>query len=178
MRAFIEHKGHYGFLGGNPRFILHLDIDFSNEERAIIRARALQDYIFDLSPGFLATTESLHSRNALAVFEIGGIALFLGGILFAFVAAAASIFGPLAFLMLFGGPFLFWYAQYAKSREATAFTKEITVRYLIEHPSISVRALNPAHATALDENLRKRLASLRHFLAQTHELATLREFEP
>ncbi len=107
MRAFIEHKGHYGFFGRAPKFVLHLDIVFSNEERAIIKTRALQDYVFDLSPGFLATTESRHSRNALTIFELGGIGLFLGGILFAFIAVTASAFGALAFLMLFGGPFLF-----------------------------------------------------------------------
>jgi hypothetical protein len=53
MRAFIEHRGRYGFLGFKPRFTLYLQIEFSNEERAIVGMRALQIYIFDLSPGFL-----------------------------------------------------------------------------------------------------------------------------
>ena len=69
VRASIEHKGHYGFLGFNPQFILHLDIQFSNEERAIIRTRALQNYVFDLSPGFLAGSENGHSPEALAAAD-------------------------------------------------------------------------------------------------------------
>src|ERR1700723_3210627 len=104
VRASIEHKGHYGFLGFNPQFILHLDIQFSNEERAIIRTRALQNYIFDLSPGFLAGSENGHSPEALTAFAIGGFWLFGGGILVAFLSAFAPAFGMISFLMLFGGP--------------------------------------------------------------------------
>lgn len=177
MRAYIQHRGHYRFWAFNPKFILHLDIQFSNEERAIIQARALQNYVFDLSPGFLAASESKHSREALTIFELGGIFLFLGGILGAFIVVASNAFGLPVFLMLAGGPMLFWYAQVAKRRGQAAFVKEITVGYLVEHPGISVRALNPAQATTLDGNIRKRLASLKHFLDETHELAAIRGFE-
>src|SRR5271163_3478855 len=103
VRASIEHKGQYGLLGFNPQFILHLDIQFSNEERAIIRTRALQNYIFDLSPGFLAGSESGFSPEALTAFAIGGFWLFVGGVLVAFLAALSSAFGMISFLMLFGG---------------------------------------------------------------------------
>ena len=177
MRASIEHKGHYGFLGFNPQFILHLDIQFSNEERAIIRARALQDYVFDLSPGFIAGSEGGHSPEALTAFAIGGFWLFVGGVLVSFLAAVASGFGVLALLMLFGGPVLFWYAFVAKRRAEGGALKEVTVGYLVENSAIAVRAFNPAQASTLDENIRKRLANLKHFLTATHGLAAPRDFE-
>ena len=177
VRASIEHKGHYGFLGFSPQFVLHLDIQFSNEERAIIRTRALQDYVFDLSPGFLAGSETGFSPAALAAFAIGGFWLFVGGILVAFLAAFAPAFGIISFLMLFGGPVLFWYAFVAKRRAEGGALKEVTVGYLVENPAIAVRAFNPGQASSLDENLRKRLANLKHFLTATHGLAAPRDFE-
>jgi hypothetical protein len=177
VRASIEHKGHYGFLGFNPQFILHLDIQFSNEERAIIRTRALQDYVFDLSPGFLAGSESGHSPEALTAFAIGGFWLFAAGIFVIFLAAIVPAFGTLALLMLSGGPVLFWYAFVAKRRAEGGALKQVTVGYLVENPALAVRALNPGQASTLDENIRRQLANLKHFLTATHGLAAPRDFE-
>src|ERR1700735_1007338 len=100
MGAFIEHRGRYGFLGFKPRFTLYLQIEFSNEERAIVRTRALQNYIFDLSPGYLGSSESRYSRDALAAIEVGGIALFVFGFLSIAISAAVSAFGPVTLLCL------------------------------------------------------------------------------
>ena len=177
MRALIEHRGHYGFFGFRPEFLLHLDIQFSNEERAIIKTRALQDYVFNLSPGILAGSESGHSREVLMALAAGGFSLFVGGILVAFLAAIAPAFGPLALLMLFGGPVLFWYAVVARRRSEEGVLKQVTIGYLVDHPRIAVRAIDPGQATVLDENVRRRLANLKHFLTATHELAAPRDFE-
>jgi hypothetical protein len=177
VRALIEHRGHYGFFGFRPEFLLHLDIQFSNEELAIIRTRALQEYVFNLSPGILAGSERGYSREALTALAAGGFALFVGGILVAFLGALAPAFGSLALLMLFGGPILFWYAVVARRRSEEGVVKQVTIGYLIEHPKIAVRALDPGHAAALDENIRHRLANLKQFLTATHELAAPRDFE-
>ena len=177
MRAFIEHRGHYGFLGFNPRFTLYLQIEFSNEERAIVRTRALQNYIFDLSPGYLGSSESRYSREMLAAMEMGGIALFILGFLSIFIAAAVSAFGPATLACIVVGVVLFWYAQSAKRREQSAFLKELTLGFLLDNPAISIQTLNPGQAPLLEENVRLRLSKLKHFLSQTHELATQRAFE-
>ena len=177
VRASIEHKGHYGFLGFRPQFILHLYIEFSNEERAIIRTRALQEYIFDLSPGFLAGSDAGFTPAALAAFGIAGFWLFVVGIWAIFLAALVPAFGLVALLLLFGGPVLFWYAFVAKRRAEGGLLKQVTIGYLVSNPAIAVRAFDPGHATALDENIRKRLANLKHFLSATHGLAAPREFE-
>ena len=95
MRALIEHQGHYGFFGFRPEFLLHLDLRFSNEERAIIRTRALQEYVFNLSPGILAGSESGHSRKVLTALAAGGFAFFVGGILVVFLTAVAPVLEPL-----------------------------------------------------------------------------------
>ena len=177
VRASIEHKGHYGFLGFNPQFILHLDLQFSNEERAIIRTRALQEYVFDLSPGFLAGSEGGFSPAALAAFGIAGFWLFFAGIWVGLLSALFPALGVLSFLMIFGGPVLFWYAFVAKRRAEGGIVKQVTVGYLVENPVLGVRAFNPAQAATLDENIRKRLANLKHFLSATHGLAAPRDFE-
>ena len=177
MRAFIEHRGRYSFLGSRPRFTLYLQIEFSSEERAIVNTRALQNYIFDLSPGFLGSSESCYSPDALAAMEIGGIALFIVGFLCIFIAAAASAGGPVAILCIVAGVVLFWHTQSAKRREQNAFLKELTLGYLLANPSISIQTINPGQAPLLEENVRLRLAKLKHFLSQTHELATPRAFE-
>jgi hypothetical protein len=97
--------------------------------------------------------------------------------LVSFLAAVASGFGSLALLMLFGGPVLFWYAFLARRRAEGGAVKEVTVGYLVENPAIAVRAFNPGQAATLDENIRKRLANLKHFLTTTHGLAAPRDFE-
>ena len=94
-----------------------------------------------------------------------------------FLAPIAPAFGPLSLLMFFGGPVVFWYAVAGGRRSAQGLVKQVTVGYLIEHPRIAVRAFDPGQATALDENIRRRLANLKHFLSATHELAAPRDFE-
>jgi len=137
----------------------------------------INNYVFDLSPGFLAGSEQGHSREALTVFAIGGFALFAAGILVAFLSALAPAFGAIAFLMLFGGPVLFWYAFVAKRRAEAGVLKQVTIGFLVNNPELSVRAFDPGQASTLDENIRKRLANLKHFLTATHGLSAPRDFE-
>lgn len=177
MRAFVEHRGRYGLFGFGPRYTLYLALEFSNEERAIIHERALQNYVFDLSPGYLATSESRFSPEALSAMTLGGIILLLAGLVLVFLAAAASAFGPFALLALFGGVALFWYAQFAKRREQAAFTKQLTLGQLLDHPDISIQTINPALSTTLDENIRDRIARLKLFLTDTQTLSSVRTFE-
>ena len=177
MRALVEHRGHYNVFGFRPKFTLHLQIEFSNEERAIVRARALQNYAFDLSPGFLGSSESRHSPATLATMEVGGLALFIVGFLGIFIAAVFSAFGPVAIFCLVAGVVLFWRAQSAKRREQNTYVKELSLGYLLDNPSLTVQTVDPAQAPLLEQNLRLRLAKLKHFLTQTHELVTQRTFE-
>jgi hypothetical protein len=90
MRAFVEHRGRYGLFGFSPRYTFYLAIQFSNEERAIIQQRALQNYIFDLSPGYLATSESRFSPDALWAMTLFSVGLFLLGFVFIFLSAIAA----------------------------------------------------------------------------------------
>jgi hypothetical protein len=177
VRAFIEHRGRYGFLRLTPRFTLYLNIEFSNEERAIVKTRALQNYIFDLSPGFLGASESRYSAGTLAMTEAGGLALFVIGVLGFFAAAAVSALGPVTLLCIVAGVILFWCALSAKRREQSANLKELTLGYLLANPSISIQAINPGQAPLLEDNVRLRLIKLKHFLTQTNELTTPRWFE-
>ena len=177
MRAFIEHRGHYRFFIFNPKFTLYLRLEFSNEERAIVRTRALQNYGFDLSPGFLGSSESQYSGPALQAMEAGGLALFGIGFICIFVAAGVSAFGPVALTCLIAGVLLFWHAQKAKRREKSAYLKELTLGYLLDNPSLSIQTVDPAQAPHLEENIRLRLTKLKYFLGQMHRLATERVFE-
>ena len=177
MRAFIEHRGQHGFLGLRPRFVLHLHFAFSNEEKATIQTRALDNYVFDLSPGYLATSESRYSKEALGGLHAVSIVLFLVGFPLLFVAAAVPAFGFPTFVCLFGGPVLWWYATYARRREETAYTSKLSLAYLIANPTIAIQADDPGHAPTLDENIRARAASLKQFLTKTHDLARARIFD-
>jgi hypothetical protein len=176
MRAFVEHRGHYGFLGFGPKYTLHLAIEFSNEERAIIQQRALQNYIFDLSPGYLATSHG-YPPEILSLMMASGIAVFLAGLVFLFLSDLAAVFGPLALLALFGGVALFWSAQFARSGGQEALIKQLTVGYLLNHPNIRIQTINPAQAPTLEENVRDRIARLKLFLTDTHTLSSARTFE-
>lgn len=132
MRFAIEHRGRYGLFRNRPRFTLYLSLEFSNEERAISDVRALQNYVFDLSPGYLAVTESRHSPDAVAGMTIGSLALFGVGVLFIFVSAAAPVMGPFAIAGLVGGPALWFYSQLALRHEEQAYVKAVSLAYLLK----------------------------------------------
>ena len=151
-----------------------MHLTFSNEERAIIQTRALDNYVFDLSPGYLATSESRFSKEALGMLQAASIILFVVGFPLLFVAAAVPAFGLLVFLCFVGGPALWWYALYARVRESTAYTNKLSLSYLVANPSIAIQADNPGLAPTVDENIRARVANLKHFLTKTHELTNPR----
>jgi cbb3-type cytochrome oxidase subunit 3 len=158
-----------------PRFVLHLHLTFSNEERAIIETRALGNYVFDLSPGYLATSEGRFSKEALGMLQAGSIILFVAGFPLLFVAAAVPALGLVVFFLCFvGGPALWWYALYARVRESTAYTDKLSLPYLVANPSIAIQADNPGLAPTVDENIRARVANLKHFLTKTHDLTSPR----
>jgi hypothetical protein len=177
MRFGLQHNGRYALFGCRPRFTLRLSIDFSDEERAIAAVRALHNYVFDLSPGYLATTETRHSQDSIGAMSIGGLALFGAGLVCMAIAAAVPSVGALAMIGLVGGPALWFYAQLAFRHEEQSYVKAVSLGFLLANPSIAIQADNPGQAPLLDANIRSRLADLKAFLTATHELATPRQFE-
>jgi hypothetical protein len=177
MRAFIEHRGQNDFLGRRRRFVLHLHFTFSDEEKAIIAARSLDNYVFDLSPGYLASTESRCSKEALSGLQLSALAAFLISFPLLFVAAAVPAFAVPTLLCLFGAPPAFWWATLARRREGSAYTSKLSLRDLVASPTIAVQTDNPGLAPTLDEHIRARALSLKHFLTKTHDLASPRMFE-
>jgi len=176
MRVGVDHQPRGGFLSRH-RFTLNVHVEFSNEELAIIRTRALGDYVISLSPGYLASSESRHSPLALSAMSAASIALFVGGILAIFICAAVAPNSALPMLLLFGGPALWWYVVFASRRERSTYQRQISVAYLASNPVFSVQTDDPGSAPAAENNLLARLSDLRAFLQQTHTLTTPRSYE-
>jgi hypothetical protein len=176
MRVGVDHQPRGGFLA-RRRFTLNVHVEFSNEELAIIKTRALGDYVINLSPGYLASSESRHSPFALSAMSATSIVLFFGGLLAVVVCAFAAPTSALPILLLFGGPALWWYTLYASRREQSTYQKQISVAYLASNPVFSVQTVDPGSAPAAENNLLARLSDLRAFLQQTHSLTTPRCYE-
>ena len=72
MHITIKHRDELaGLLGDKRKYLVDVNVDFSQEERAIIEKRKLYDTQLDLSPGFLASSVFFLS-TPLIIFGVLG----------------------------------------------------------------------------------------------------------
>jgi hypothetical protein len=175
MRVTVQHRSDRGLFG--PRFALNLTFEFTNEERVVIRERGLTRHVLDLSPGYLASSETLHGDRSVNVLRIGGWALFVGGLSILVLTAFSGLGNFIAALLIFGGPALFWYAIYAGYRVGTANRNEITLGYVLSNPRVVVRSFTPADGKLMELKIMSRVADLKKFVSLNVQMGEQRTYE-
>jgi hypothetical protein len=171
MRVTMEHREESRFVSGEKSYYVDTTVQFSEEERAIIKARGLGGQ--QAASGYhakipsdlaLVTPAYLRAFAPLALVLSVVIGFFegaqLGGLLF-LAATAGWGYGYIA-------PFL--HAQALKE-----FVVE--VRHVISDPSFSFYAETPAHAKGLAERLAGQLAGLKQLITESAELGPTTTFE-
>ena|ERR1051326_2369729 len=172
MRVTIEHReATSGALGNRKESYVDCTVHFSEEERAIVKERDLyrEGFVVRTSTP-LPTKTQFFSTNIMRV--IGRFLMIAGVIL----GIAGTNFGFLFFV----GAGLEIYGFIRTRKEDKRFEsdeQEITVKQLLNNPTFTVHAWNPAAAKGIEEEIREHLTALKAIIANSAEIKAKQTFE-
>lgn len=180
MRVTIEHRETpSGVLGNHRDCYVDCSVNFSEEERAIIKARDLYRDGFTIRTSTpLPSKTQFFSTN---VIRIVGLFMAIGGMLRGIYEGLAhvptnSIGGPMFFIGL--GLFIWgWFRTRKEDKRFELSEQEITVKQLLTQPTFTVHGWNPAAAKGLEETIRENLVSLKNLIQDSAEVRTKQTFE-
>jgi len=182
MRVTIEHREERAGLTGSKRhYFVDCEVHFSEEERAIIKARALFDQSITVESDVPIT------QNVVAETFVGNVGsrmlvrlLVLAGIVTAIWSAVDKSTMPEAIplLLFLAALAIFIYRKYAERRSDKSYSeRQITVRQLLKEPRFTVFADTPVLAQAYEDSIRDQLVGLKSQIAASAELPKARTFE-
>jgi len=172
MRVTIEHReAASGVLGNHKDSYVDCKVEFNEEERAIIKERDLYGDGFTVRAATkLPTVTTFWSTNLMRVIGrfmmIGGVVLGLAGTNFGFlffVGAGLEIWG--------------WLRTRREDKRFETSEQQVTVKQLLNNPSFTVHAFNPAIAKGIEEDLRKNLVALKEVIQNSAQIQAKQTFE-
>jgi hypothetical protein len=180
VRVTITHREADGLLPSTKRHYVDCTVLFSEEEKAIIRARGLGSHYIITDPempppaarlGAVATSLKALAPLVFVGGCAGGIGVTIAGKNHAGDAVAGFCF--LASLaMLLGGIALRRHLRVAEQPQQT-----LTLGRLLSNPLFCVYALDNARAKAVDFELRETLARLKDGLLENRDIVAAATFE-
>jgi hypothetical protein len=180
MRVTIEHReATSGVLGNHKDSYVDCTVSFSEEESAIIKARDLyrEGFIVRTSTP-LPTKTKFYSTNIIRTI---GFFMAIGGVLRGIYEGLAhvptnSVGGPMFFLGL--GLFIWgWFRTRKEDKRFESSEQEITVKQLLNKPSFTVHAWNPAAAKGIENDIRENLVSLKNLIKDSAQIQAKQTFE-
>lgn len=180
MRVSIRHREEPGGITGQRRtYFVDCTVAFSEEERAIVRARDLYGHDIVVRAAVPLPTQAGLIGTGLT--RTAGWLLVIGGPTVGIVGAISKAGGEgLGYLMLFVGIGLVIYGRKrAVKQEHRILQPEqsVTVRRLLSNPLFTVHVLDPAHAKAVDADIRAKLVELKTIIQGSAELQQAQTFE-
>ena len=180
MRVTIEHREQAsGMTGSTKHYYVDCAIELTEEEKAIIKARDLYDHNFTVGPATPVSSKaayigsgSLNSLGRLGV--IGGVIL---GVLSPAIGGAS---GTLAGWMLFLGAGFWIYSSMVMRRQDKRLEnpdRVIKLKDLLNNGRFTVYAASPAHAQAIEEDIRASLTNAKQLITASAELKAKQTFE-
>jgi len=173
MRVTIEHRDKTsGVLQNHKEYYIDCQVEFSEEERSIIRERDLYKSGFTIGtstppPSSASVLGTIALRVLSPLLVIGGIIASLSG---------SGLSGPL----IIGGSALFisgWIRGRKEDKRWANDEQMITVKRLLHNPRFTVNAWSPIRAQALDEELREHLADLKAVIVGSAQLQEKQTFD-
>lgn len=182
MRVTIEHREQSAGLTGSKRhYFVDCTVIFSEEEKAIIKQRALFDQSITVESDIPTT------GNVVAESFVGNVGsrmlarlLVLAGIVGAIWSAIDPITVPggIPFALFLTALAIFIYRKYAERRSDNSLSeRQITVRRLLKDPQFTVFADTPVLGQAYEERIRQQLVSLKNQIAASAEVPKKQTFE-
>jgi hypothetical protein len=180
VRVTIEHREATGGVTGSRRdYYIDCTVHFSEEERAIIKARDLHREGISVRAATPLPTKAALGGN-FALFAIGP-PMIIGGLLYGlFGEGLAGIKTNVAFPILLIGlvcTFSGFVRFQRGSKRAEAPEQTITMGQLLSTPTFTVHASNPASAKGIEDGVREKLTYLRNLVSNSADISTRRTFE-
>jgi len=180
MRVTIEHREQSGGITGARRtYFVDCTVQFSEEERAIIKARDLYETGFDIHAANPLPSRVAYVGSGL-IRSIGRL-LILGGVgLGIYVVFAHTSGGDLGYLMFFAGICLEiygWWRGRQQDKRIEQPEQTITIRRLLSKPRFTVHAYDPASAKVIEHDIRSNLEGLKQTIQVSAELKPTQSFE-
>lgn len=179
MRVTIEHREETAGVTGNRRnYFVDCDVTFSEEERAIIKARDLYQHNFVLPAATPIPTKSeFYGYPVLRV--IGRLMIVVGfvwGIVTAFQTNGSSLPGPMFFAGI-GIEIFAWLKTRKVDKRLDQPEQRITLRMLLNDGRFTVHASDPAAAKEVEEQIRVSLAGIKLTISGSAEISSRQTFE-
>jgi hypothetical protein len=174
MRVTIEHReATSGVLGNHKESYVDCTVNFSEEERAIIKERDLY------REGFVVRTSTPlptgGSMLGTGLMRFVGPFMIVGGFIWGLAGG-----GDLAGLTLFAGiGFVIygWLRARREDKRLETSEQDITVKQLLNNSTFTVHAWNPAAAKGIEEDIRGHLTSLKAVIQNSAEITPKQTFE-
>lgn len=157
MQVTVNHREQQPVFGRKAKLYVDVLVQFSEEEKAIISSRALDDYFvrFD-SP--IAPQSKAEFLSAGAAKGFGTIAIVIALISALF---SASFSGYLVFIGI--GLVAWGFFSHRKGSKA-ALDQDITLKRLLRNPGFSIFAANLVDAQRIEEDIRSKLTVAKDFI--------------
>lgn len=180
MRVTIEHREQAtGITGTHKDCYIDCRVDFSEEERAIIKARDLYREGFTVRASTPLPTKTAFFSTKL--MRLVGYLMMVGGFIYGmFVEGLGHVNSNYGAPILFIGIGLTIYGWIRAGREDKRFeTSEqtITFKQLLSNPTFTVYAWNAGYAKTIEDEIREHLVGLKTLLTSSAELGTKKTFE-
>ena len=181
MRVTIEHReATSGVLSNHKDCYVDCTVNFSEEERAIIKERDLY------REGFVVRTSTpLPSGSSMlgtGLMRFVGPFMIIGG----FILWACSSRVWRTERPNFGAPILFlgigfviygWLRSRREDKRLESNEQEITIKQLLNKPTFTVHAWNPAAAKGIEDDIRENLVSLKNVIKNSAQIQAKQTFE-
>jgi hypothetical protein len=178
MRVTIDHRQQTTGLGGSQSQFVECLVQFSEEEKAIIRVRGLSDHVVVVDPPSPPPTY----REYMTAGILRGFSPLAGLIGFGLLLSSiftAGQFAVLGGLLFFGSP-IAWAVGFLMDRSMDIRFKHpkqhVSIRSMLAGP-FTVYAPDPAYSDLVVEQIRERLATLKHIISGSAEMRQKQTYE-
>ena len=179
MRVTIEHREQAaGVLGNHKDCYIDCNVEFSEEERAIIKARDLYREGFTIRSSTPEVTKT--TLLGSGIMRIAGRFMIIVGIargLYEGFGHVPTNYGGL--LLVLGIALEVWgfIRQRGEDRRIENPEQEITIKQLLSNPRFTVHTLNAAVSKVFEQEIRDNLVGIKNLIQNSAQLQTKQTFE-
>ncbi len=174
MRVTIEHREvASGVLNNHKDCYVDCTVEFSEEERAIVKARDLSGSGFEIRAATPLPTKTRMAGTGL--MRGGGWLMMVVGVVWG-VAGGGTPTG----LLFFGGLGLAiygWLRGRGEDKRFETSEQHITIKQLLNNQSFTVHAWNPAAAQGIEQDIRENLFELKNLIRNSAQIQAKQTFE-
>jgi hypothetical protein len=173
MRVTIEHREETsGLLRNHKECYVDCTVEFSDEERAIIKTRDLYNNSFDIRTSTPMVSDA--AFYGFALLRIPARFMIMGGL----VCIVLNV-EPWGYLFFVGVPLEIycWRTWRKQDKRMDSDQQRITIKRLLTNPHFTVHAWNAGAAKGVEQEIREHLLDIKGNITTSAQLQTKHTFE-